>query len=576
MVILRELITVLGFDVDEKGINSATDAFFQLQAQAFSVTQAWDQTVGRVQQWIDTTVTAGDEADKMAKRLGVTAQEMQQLQFVADRSGIALATLTNGMRSLQRRAAEVIRGNKEFGDGFRTLGVSVRDASGRLKDPLQLLLDVADAMQKVSNAGERLALAMRVAGDGGASLLPLFLEGSEGINALRERFTLLGAELDEGAVKASEELKDLATDLGVAFSGLARRLAVELFPVIREVRLAYLEWFIANRELIDDGIKVFASAITGFIESINMMLKALGAVAAWIAENARFLLTLAAVIAGVKLLAVTINILLIPNLLMAVKGFVLMGFAAARAAIIAAAPYVALAALLTGIALVIEDIFVFVSGGKSAIGELSDAFLTAASQPDAHWMVKTLSFILELIREATLAIDDFFKLVFDQALAGNGIVDGFVKTLNMALEGVGEMFEGLLAQVFGRSVARLLRLITKALNPIANLFGFAEEGGFRGFAERLGTDLAEAWDKATRDTPLVMQSDGRMGPLPAGIDPRSPLAQQITQGNVTVNVTVPAGSDAQSIANASRDAVRTEVASQNATALRNLQSSVVR
>lgn len=573
MVILRELITVLGFDLDEKGINSATDAFFQLQAQAFAVTQAWEQTIGRVQTWIDTTVAAGDNSAKLAKRLGTTTEEIQELQFVAERSGVAFATLQNGMRSLQRRAEEARKGNKEFGDGFRSLGVQVNDATGRLKTPIDLLLDVSDALKDVEDAGARTAIAMRVAGDTGAGLLPLFLEGAEGIEALRERYRLLGAQLSSEQVRQSEVLKDLATDLTTAYKGLTTRIATGLFPVVIKVRKAYVDWFIENRRLIDRGISVLVSVITGFIEAMNAMLEVLGAVAAWIAENIRFLITLAAVIAGVKLLAITIRIALIPGLLQATKAFVLMGLSAARAAIIAAAPYVALAALLTGIALVIEDIFVFVSGGKSAIGELSDAFLTAAAQPNAHWMVITLSFILELIREATLALDDFFKLLFDQALAGDGIVQGFIRTLEFALEGVGQMFEDLLAAVFGRSIARLTRLLARALNPL-NYVGEFAQGTFGEDAADLGNAFAEWWERTQRAVGSALP--GTAQTTVPGISPTAPVMATIRQGDLNVNVTVPPGSDAQSIANATRDAARSEMTSQNATALRNLQSSVVR
>ena len=100
------------------------------------------------------------------------------------------------------------------------------------------------------------------------------------------------------------------------------------------------------------------------------------------------------------------------------------------------------------IALIIEDIFVFASGGESAIGELIETFSTAAQKPGAHWIVVTLNDIFQGINFVIQAWGDFFKVFGTQAGLADSIFGGFVNTISMAGEGVILFFTDVFKYIF--------------------------------------------------------------------------------------------------------------------------------
>lgn len=417
MTVLRELITVLGFDVDEAEAAQANKVFDGLKKGALAVVGLTTAATVALGALISETVAAGDEAAKTGKRLGISAEEVQELGFAAERSGVPVAQLNVGIRSLQRRAAEARRGQKEFAQGFARLGVSVTDANGKLKPTVDLFLEVADGFTKIQDEGERTALAMRVAGDGGAALLPLFLEGAEGIDALRRRARVLGFVLDNETAAAAERLADNFTDLRLIATGVGRRLASQFLPLVEKITDRTIDWFIANRELIDRGIGEVVSLIESGIDALVRF-------AQIIEENRRFLLILAAVLTAAVL----------PALLKVAAGYALVALAAIKAALVAAAPFLLVIALATLIALVIEDVFVFVSGGESAIGNFFEAFQREAMKPNAHWTVRVLFFLIKTVKEAIEAVDLFFEGFFEDALRLGGITEALKNMFSVAVD----------------------------------------------------------------------------------------------------------------------------------------------
>lgn len=466
MPVLRELITVLGFDVDDAGAAKAEKIFAGLKKGALAVVAAVGAGTIALGLMIRSTVAAGDEAAKTGKRLGLTAEEVQELAFAAERSGVGIAQLNQGLRSLQRRAADSIGQTNEFAKGFQRLGIRVVDANGKLKPTVQLFLEVADGFTKIADEGERTALAMKVAGDGGAALLPLFLEGAKGIEALRQRARSLGFVLDNETARAAEQVTDNFTDLRLLFIGITRRLASGLLPMIERFTISLIDLFIANRELIDRGIRVLGDVIETTIDQLSRM-------ARFVFENRRFFLALAVVLTAA----------LLPALFSIAGGYDGILKAAIEAAIGAGLPFIAFLALAALVALVMEDIFVFLSGGESAIGKLFEVFQEEAQKPDAHWMVLTLNAIISATRRAILDLDEFFKIWTAQSLASGGIVRGLGRTIAMAFGGMILLFRNIAKSIakeitgtIGGAFVAAIPVIGPVVKAIAAVSEVTEEG----------------------------------------------------------------------------------------------------
>lgn len=465
MTTLRELVTVIGFDVDEVNLKKAEKGFNGLKALAVGLVGAI-ATVGiGVVALAKNVSDAGDDAAKMAERVGVTATEIQELGFAADLSGTSIDALGMGLKFLQRNAFEAKRGSKEAAEAFALLGVRVTDGNGRVKPTVQLFEEVSDAIAKIDDPAKRTALSMRIMGRSGDQLIPLMKEGGAAIRGMREEAHTLGFILNEQAIKASEALNDDFDRLSYSIRGVKNRLAVELFPIVSELVVGLKEWIVVNRELIDSGIRAFARAIETavhaglrfllFIDRHRVLVGLLLTTA---------LIPLAGVIGGALLRAFLANVAAVraltvqtwrlffaqmathaSNLLLLArvlaiaaaakevrtaikelaKEYVKLSIAQLRAAATATlmwlrllAPIGLVAAGLAAIALIAEDIFYFASGGESAIGNLRKALVTEAEKPSANWFVKTIAFLIDQVALAVEGVDGFFRHLTDAAIEG--------------------------------------------------------------------------------------------------------------------------------------------------------------
>jgi len=416
MAVLRELVTVLGFDVDKAEAAAADKVFSGLAKGALAVVAAATAAATALGVVIAKTISAGDKAAKTGKRLGISAEEVQEFAFAAERSAVPVEDMNNALKFLQRGAFEARKGNKELSASFARLGVKVTDSNGKIKPTTQLFSEVAEGFTGITDEADRTAIAMQVAGRSGSNLLPLFLEGAKGVEALRQRARDLGFILDNDTAAASERITDNFTDLGLLFTGVGRRIATRFLPMIEKTTDELIAFFVANRDLIDRGIGALVTSITSLVGTLVSL-------ARWLSENRRFILILAGVITAA----------LIPALLGLARAYGMVALSALKAAVVAAAPFLLVIGLAVLIALVIEDVFVFVSGGESAIGNLFDAFTREAQKPGAHWMVKTLAFILTTIKEAIEAVSFFFDEFFKEALELGGITEALKSVFSTAV-----------------------------------------------------------------------------------------------------------------------------------------------
>ena len=305
------------------------------------------------------TASAGDEAAKAAKRLGLTAEEFQELSFAAQRSGAEIQVMEVALRTVARMAAQAKDGLGAGKLAFEKLGIEVVDANGELKRTPALLSEAAEALSGLSNETEQIALAQDIFGRGGSQLLPLLLEGADGIDELRKKARELGFVLDSETSRDAEQFQDSLLDAQLAAGSLKTTIGAALLPVgielldwIKDVSKAlrpYVEDFL---EATDNtiGLKNVLAGLVVVTGALTLAAATLGGV-----------LGLGAVAAAMSTLYASAGVLL--PVLGAVAGLFL--------------PIIATVAQLGVAFLVVEDFFHFMTGGKSVVGEFVDKFAEA-------------------------------------------------------------------------------------------------------------------------------------------------------------------------------------------------------
>jgi lambda family phage tail tape measure protein len=170
---------------------------------------------------------------------------------------------------------------EEGSAALKALGVSAVDASGQIRPTEQVLLDLADKFSAMPDGADKAALAIKLFGKEGMSLIPLLNQGRAGITALMEEAERFGLVINSQTAQAAELLNDNLDRLRAMLEGVQRQIGAAVIPVLadftEQVILAQGETGSFSNEL--QRITSNREATLAFLESVASGL-------AFIAESA--------------------------------------------------------------------------------------------------------------------------------------------------------------------------------------------------------------------------------------------------------------------------------------------------
>ena len=226
-------------------------------------------SVGAFAAIIRRTAELGDSLGKMSKRSGFAVERLQALQFAAEREGVEAAQFSTAIREFTRNIGEAANGVGEARPVFDALGVSLTDASGRLRDSHAIFGDVADAVKRIEDPATRAAIAQKLMGESGGRMALVLAGGRTGLAAYAEeaeRYGLITAD----QAKASETFIDRLTNLGRSLRGIATLVTAELLPRLNPLIARLTDWIVANRALVVSKITVWIKNIARELATIDV------------------------------------------------------------------------------------------------------------------------------------------------------------------------------------------------------------------------------------------------------------------------------------------------------------------
>jgi len=400
---LRELLLKLGIDVDKGGVRNADAALGSLKKAAVAAGAAFVafKAISAIKGVVDDVRAMGDEIDKTSRQIGIGAEALQELRFAGGLAGASSAEVSTSLKKLQKNAFEAARGTKTMVDDFAKLGINVKDANGNLKSGEQLINEVADGMQGLSNDTERAALAQTVMGRAGAKLVPLLVQGSEGINKMRLEARELGGVMDQELIDATAKLTDDQARLGQAWQGLKNGIAKEVIPIFLKVVNAMIKIAKVIRGPVIAAISVISNIVGGFIEAMEFLNEKFGGLGT----------VIGIVTTGLGALGAA--------MLLFGRKAVFAAIRVAAAWALANLPLVLMIGIIGLILLIIDDVVTFFRGGDSLIGRFIDkirgwvkevgGFTNFVSELFRKFLTKVLGF-----SDATATkITDVFEVVVE-------------------------------------------------------------------------------------------------------------------------------------------------------------------
>lgn len=164
-------------------------------------------------------VDNADELQKQADITGLSAERLQELQYIGSNLGVELDTITGAQGKLIKSMSAAQGGSKSQAAAFKALGINVVDGNGKLRDSKTVMEEAFSALGKVKNETERTALAQKIFGKGAAALNPILGAGGDQLKDLAKQARDTGAVMSNDTVASLDSFGDSMDNLKTAIMG---------------------------------------------------------------------------------------------------------------------------------------------------------------------------------------------------------------------------------------------------------------------------------------------------------------------------------------------------------------------
>lgn len=253
---------------------SVKDFASEAQGVAQSVGAPFAAVAGAVGFSLQSAVTgfaqAGDGLDKMSARLGISAVKLQEWSFAATHAGAAPEDLEDALKDLSEKIAEVAGG--DTGDAaqlFSALGISVKDASGKIRPASDIFEELADAIQRNEDPALRTKMAMVLMGNSGRKLIPMLSGGAQGLDDMAKQARDFGLVMNEDAVEAAAQMTDHMDDMKASVTAVGHEIGYRLSPIVISMSDRFRDLAAANKGALGEKFEKVARSFADAVGQID-------------------------------------------------------------------------------------------------------------------------------------------------------------------------------------------------------------------------------------------------------------------------------------------------------------------
>ena len=234
------------------------------------------------------SASMADDLNTLSSQTGFTVEELQKMKYASDIVDVSMDQMTG---SIQKMTKQMSSGNK----AFETLGVSLTDSNGNMRDAKDVWYDSLEALSKVENETERDALSMEIFGKSAMDMAGIIDDGGASLKALGDEAEGLGLIMSQDMVDDANALQDSIDRMKgrteQAFLTMGASLASTLVPAfekVLDVVTKVVQWFASldggtqQTILVILGLIAAISPLAGLISSITTVLMGLSSAFAFI------------------------------------------------------------------------------------------------------------------------------------------------------------------------------------------------------------------------------------------------------------------------------------------------------
>ncbi|NVN96962.1 phage tail tape measure protein [Candidatus Nomurabacteria bacterium] len=232
--------------------------------------------VGGLAAIVQKSTDAAKGIEFTSQRIGISTDALQELGFVAGKSGVDIGQFEIGMGKLSKTMTAAIMGNKSSLAVFKAAGVSIKDQNGNLKDSTRVVEELSNKFKAAKDGPLKTGLAMMLFGRSGRTMIPMLNRGGQAIDEMSRKFKDSNAYLSGENIAAFKKYRTAIGETKHQMEGLKNQISIALLPKATELmdKVAALadkfsNWIKKNKEL-------FAS-IVKWTAKVGVALIALGA-----------------------------------------------------------------------------------------------------------------------------------------------------------------------------------------------------------------------------------------------------------------------------------------------------------
>ena len=209
--------------------------------------------------------TTADDLLTLSRNTGISVEELQKMQYASDIVDVSMDQMTGSLSKLVKQMGS---GNK----AFETLGVSITDENGNMRDAVDVWYDTLEALSKVENGTERDQIAMELFGKSAMDLSGIVDDGGEALKTMGQEAEDMGLIMSEDGVRAAGEFNDaidkFKNQATQAFFEAGAALADSLLPMLEELIESVsgvITWFAS----LDGDTQTLILTILGLVAAIS-------------------------------------------------------------------------------------------------------------------------------------------------------------------------------------------------------------------------------------------------------------------------------------------------------------------
>ena len=183
-----------------------------------------------------------DVIDKASIRMGITAEQYQELAYAAEMSGVEISTL--------EKAAKKLEGTDLSLDDAINQIMSIGDESERAKAAADLF-------------GESVAYSMK----------PLLQAGADGMKQMREEANELGLVMSNETVASGAAMGDMFAKVDKGLAALKTSLLTEFMPYIMEILQFLIDEIPHIRDVISNVMNAIMPIVKPILEALKSLIK---------------------------------------------------------------------------------------------------------------------------------------------------------------------------------------------------------------------------------------------------------------------------------------------------------------